>query len=194
MAFLSILQVASSDRRVRERIAGRVAQLSSQPARLAREVGLALFRARTSLTHVAGAGEGPLPDSAAGARVDELSKLEGGRTAPTTHRDDGVTVITILALGPDRVMAAAPIDSTPTLDSTLQSLGAATDRAVDRLVVVLSPSADESFDPTSLSTGYPHLVALGTGPAAGQTRCRYCGAIVDAYRTSCPNCGGGAAR
>ena len=194
MAFLSILQVASSDRRLRERVAGRVAQLSDHPARLAREVGLALLRARNSLTHAASASEGPLRGSAASARIEQVVALEGGRTAPTTHRDDGVSVITVLALGSERLTPTAPIGSRPALEVALQTLGAAADRTVDRLAVVLSPAAEASFGPASLSAGYPHMVALGTGPAAGQTRCRYCGTIVDAYRTSCPNCGGGAER
>lgn len=190
MASLSILQVAVSGRAVRERIDGKVAQDLSPPARLARELGLVLTRARTSLTHGVGVIEGAVQAAAGDARLEQVLALEASRTSPRTHADDGVCVITLVALGPAPLFGAVAPGDARALEGALQSLGAAPDAAVTRLGVQVAPAAGEAFDLGALAEGYPHLGALGAGTAGGQARCRFCGQSFEAYRTSCPSCGG----
>lgn len=186
MAASSILQVAVSGRPVRERIAGKVAQLTGAPSRLARELGLVLQRAKSSITHGAAVVE-DVAGPAAEARVDAVLALEASRTSPLTHAEDGVTVVTVVAVGP------APLWNAPNVEACVQALAGVPDGALTRVAVHLAPEDGQSFDVSALAQGYPHLAPLALG-AAGQVRCRFCGVTFEAYRTSCPSCGGAVER
>jgi hypothetical protein len=189
VAALSILQVAISGRAVRERVTAKVDQIPAPPARLGREVGMVLHRARTALTHGIAAAEPAAPE----ARLEQIVSLESSREAPRTHADDGVTVVTIVALGAAPLWPATAPGDARALEAALQTLAAVPDAAVTRLAVHLAPEAGQSFDTASLSAGYPHLPPLSAG-GASQVRCRFCGVAFDAYRTSCPSCGGAVER
>jgi hypothetical protein len=179
---LSILQVAVQGKATRERVAGKVAQITTAPGRLLREVGLVLSRARPQTTHGACLVEG----SASEVRMDEIVGLEGTRRAPMVHADDGVSVITILALGPGQLWLMNDVES------AVSAISSVADGQVGRALVHFAPADGQSFDPARVTDGYPHLAPLGG--AATQTKCRFCSVSFEAYRTTCPGCGGAVAR
>lgn len=189
MAALSILQVAIAGRAVRERIAAKIDQIPGAPARLGREVGMVLARARTALTHAVAVAE---PGATEG-RLEQVLSLESSRSAPLTHADDGVTVVTVAALGSAPLWPATTPADSRSVEDALQALAAVPDGAVTRVAVHLAPEAGQSFETACLSAGYPHLPPVSAG-GASQVRCRFCGVAFEAYRTSCPSCGGAVER
>ncbi len=193
MPALSILQVAVSGRPVRERIAGKVSQIPAAPARLGREVGLVLQRAKGSVTHGVAATESAPSDPGAEARLEQVLALEASRRAPLTHPDDGVSVVTVVALGHAALWGTCAPGDARGIEASLGALASVPDGGVTRLAVHLAPDAGQAFDASAVSEGYPHLAPVSFG-AASQTKCRFCGVSFEAYRTTCPSCGGAVVR
>lgn len=193
MAHLGILQLAAPGRPLRDKIEQRARSLAGDPARLAREVGLALGRARATVTNAVGLVDGPLDDRTAAERRDQCVSLEAGRALTPVAHDDGVVVYTVLATGPRPPFAAVSPGDVQALERTLQALAATADGTLSAFVVHVAPADGEALDPSTLAATHPHLAAIAPGKASGWTRCRFCDAPMEAYRTSCPACGGAVA-